>query len=228
MSIGPSAEQPAPWLRHAHDVLRPVHSLSCRGHEHPGRWRANAGRHARLGDRELHQRPGNDEGLILTAKRISHIWTTPTGSAPARRPAILVPVAALGEGTPSGSAGRSSRTRRRSMNSISWGGFTSRILWDSYFPSRGAPSISYDPRTHLARHELDRPATPSDSPGSASGDRAADSRPCGRGAGDPAGLEGGRAGRSYVRTPMLDALFIVVGCALFFVAVAYTYACDRL
>jgi hypothetical protein len=31
-----------------------------------------------------------------------------------------------------------------------------------------------------------------------------------------------------VRTPMLDALFIVVGCALFLVAVAYTYACDRL
>jgi hypothetical protein len=31
-----------------------------------------------------------------------------------------------------------------------------------------------------------------------------------------------------VRIPMFDILFVVVGCALFFVAVAYAHACDRL
>lgn len=29
-------------------------------------------------------------------------------------------------------------------------------------------------------------------------------------------------------TSMLDVIFIAVGCGLFFVAVAYAYACDRL
>jgi len=34
--------------------------------------------------------------------------------------------------------------------------------------------------------------------------------------------------RSSVRIPMFDILFVVVGCGLFFVAVAYAYVCDRL
>jgi hypothetical protein len=29
-------------------------------------------------------------------------------------------------------------------------------------------------------------------------------------------------------TSMLDVILIAVGCGLFFVAIAYTYACDRL
>ncbi len=29
-------------------------------------------------------------------------------------------------------------------------------------------------------------------------------------------------------TPMLDVILIAVGCGLFFLAIAYAYACDRL
>jgi hypothetical protein len=29
-------------------------------------------------------------------------------------------------------------------------------------------------------------------------------------------------------TPMLDIILIVVGCGLFFIGIAYVYACDRL